>query len=97
MTAADLDVDPWQVREPRIDVDPDRLAHVKDENLAAGSLGASLEDDGPQPEAGIAAHIDGTQLGLVDAALVSSQRAGAELDHDASPRRRRPRPRRARR
>lgn len=30
-------------------------------------LGASLEDDGPQPEAGIAAHIDDTQLGLVDA------------------------------
>lgn len=30
-------------------------------------LGASLEDDGPQPEAGIAAHIDGTQAGLIDA------------------------------
>lgn len=30
-------------------------------------LGASLEEDGPQPEAGIAAHIEGTQLGLVDA------------------------------
>lgn len=30
-------------------------------------LGASLEDDGPQPEPGIAAHIEGTQLGLVDA------------------------------
>ena len=26
MTAADLEVDPWQVREPRIDVSPDRLA-----------------------------------------------------------------------
>lgn len=30
-------------------------------------LGASLEDDGPQPEAGIAAHIEGTQIGLVNA------------------------------
>lgn len=30
-------------------------------------LGASLEDDGPQPAAGIAAHLDGTQVGLVDA------------------------------
>lgn len=30
-------------------------------------LGASLEDDGPQPAAGIAAHIEGTQLRLVDA------------------------------
>lgn len=30
-------------------------------------LGASLEDDGPQPEAGIAAHIKDTQLGLIDA------------------------------
>jgi hypothetical protein len=30
-------------------------------------VGASLEDDGPQPEAGIAAHIEGTQVGLVDA------------------------------
>lgn len=29
-------------------------------------LGASLEDDGPQPEAGIAAHVEGTQVGLVD-------------------------------
>lgn len=30
-------------------------------------LGASLEKDGSQPEAGIAARIEGTQLGLVDA------------------------------
>lgn len=30
-------------------------------------LGACLEDDGPQPEGGIARHIEGTQLGLVDA------------------------------
>jgi hypothetical protein len=30
-------------------------------------LGASLEEDGPQPVAGITAHIEGTQLGLVDA------------------------------
>src|SRR5690606_19785101 len=30
-------------------------------------LGASLEDDGPQPETGIAARIEGTQVGLVDA------------------------------
>jgi hypothetical protein len=29
-------------------------------------LGASLEDDGPQPEKGIARHIEGTQVGLVD-------------------------------
>lgn len=30
-------------------------------------VGASLEGDGPQPEAGIAARIEGTQVGLVDA------------------------------
>lgn len=30
-------------------------------------VGASLEDDGPQPEAGIAAHLEGTQVGLVGA------------------------------
>lgn len=30
-------------------------------------LGASLEGDGPQPAAGIAAHLEGTQVGLVDA------------------------------
>lgn len=34
-------------------------------------LGASLEDDGPQPEAGIAAHIEGTQVGLINALGVS--------------------------
>lgn len=30
-------------------------------------LGASLENNGPHPEAGIATHIEGTQLGLVEA------------------------------
>lgn len=30
-------------------------------------IGASLEGDGPQPENGIAAHIEGTQVGLVSA------------------------------
>lgn len=30
-------------------------------------LGAALEGDGPQPQAGIAAHLEGTQLGLVNA------------------------------
>lgn len=35
-------------------------------------LGASLEEDGPQPEAGIGAHIEGTQVGLVDALGVSA-------------------------
>lgn len=35
-------------------------------------LGASLEDGGPQPEVGIAAHVEGMQLGLVHALGVSS-------------------------
>lgn len=50
MTAADLDVDPWQVREPRIDVEPDRLAVSESVfALSNGYLGVrgTLDEDSP--------------------------------------------------
>ena len=43
-------------------------------------LGASLERDGPQPEASIAAHIEGTQVGLVNALGVSPTPVRAALE-----------------
>jgi hypothetical protein len=48
-------------------------------------LGASLEADGPQAEAGIAAHIDDTQFGLVDAlgASVTPVRSALSALRDA--------------
>lgn len=55
MTAADLDVDPWQVREPRIDVDPDRLAVSESVfALSNGFLGVrgTLDEDAPSAARG---------------------------------------------
>jgi hypothetical protein len=43
-------------------------------------LGAGLEHDGPVPKAGITAHIDGTQVGLVDALGVSPTPVRAALE-----------------
>ena len=42
-------------------------------------VGANLEDDGPQPEAGVAAHIDRTQLGLIRAVGASQTPIRAAL------------------
>ncbi len=48
-------------------------------------LGASLESDGPQPEAGIAAHVEGKQVGLVDTlgASITPVRSALAALHDA--------------
>ena len=48
-------------------------------------LGASLENDGPQREAGIAAHIEGKQVGLVETlgASITPVRSALAALHDA--------------